>query len=96
LFKKHNTKNPNKIWRDILKNSRCSTIVKVLKDNNDNYKDILISHSTWDGYSEMVRFFKHYEFEFLGKDIMMPAHKVTFSSYPGCTSSTDDWFMVDE
>ena len=58
LFKKHHTDNPNKIWRDILKNSRCSTIVKVLKDNDENYKDILISHSTWDGYSEMVRFFK--------------------------------------
>ena len=34
LFKKHNTNNPNKIWRDILKNSRCSTIIKVIKDND--------------------------------------------------------------
>jgi len=68
----------------------------VIKDDDDKYKDILISHSTWDGYSEMIRFFKHYEFEFLGKNLAMPANKITFSSYPGCISSTDDWFIIDE
>jgi len=96
LFAKHHTNDPHKVWKDIVSHSRCSTIVKVLKDDDDKYKDILISHSTWDGYSEMIRFFKHYEFEFLGQNLAMPAHKVTFSSYPGCISSTDDWFMIDE
>lgn len=46
-------------------------------------KDLLLSHQTWDDYSQMLRIFKHYE---------IGGHQMTFSSYPGCISSTDDWY----
>jgi hypothetical protein len=60
LHKKYGTTDANKIWYKILEHGHCSSIVKVLKDDIGNYKDILVSHSTWDGYSEMLRFFKKY------------------------------------
>jgi len=32
VFKRYKTKDANKVWRKILETSRCSTIIKVLKD----------------------------------------------------------------
>ncbi len=61
----------------------------------------MIGHATWDDYSEMLRAYKHYEFEILGpSDTQGRTHglarqEVTFSSYPGCLSSTDDWYIVN-
>jgi len=59
---------------------------------------VLVSHSTWDDYSEMLRIFKHYEFELLGDNSHIEGFKKkdeTFSSYPGCLSSTDDFYMLN-
>lgn len=43
----------------------------------------------------MLRFYKLYDFEFLGDNLALPSNQVSFSSYPGCISSTDDWFIID-
>jgi len=43
----------------------------------------------------MLRFYKHYDFEFLGSDKGLPKSEISFSSYPGCISSTDDWFIIN-
>lgn len=49
--------------------------------------DIVLSHSTWDSYWAMQRIFKYLQ--------IGDKKKITYSSYPGCISSTDDFFMLD-
>lgn len=72
LYKKYKTRDATKIWFEILKHEHCSAIIKVLKDDDDNFKDILVSHSTWTDYSEMLRVYKYYDFEFLGNNLALP------------------------
>lgn len=80
--------------------SHCSAFIKVLKDNKGNYKDLIVSHNTWDDYSEMLRIYKHYDFEFDGSNQSVNGifanQIVTFSSYPGCLTSTDDFYIIDK
>lgn len=38
--------------------SHCSAFIKVVKDDKGNYKDLIVSHNTWDDYSEMLRIYK--------------------------------------
>ncbi len=57
----------------------CSVLFKKV-DNN-----MLMSHSTWDNYNAMQRIFKY---------LHVGARKITYSSYPGCISSTDDFFIL--
>ena len=61
-------------------------------------KDILISHATWDDYNAMIRIFKIYSFKFNDElnQIGLTNHTVSFSSYPGCISSTDDYYIVNQ
>ncbi len=54
--------------------------------------DLLVAHSTWDEYSNMMRIFKQYDFELLNKN---KRKVVTFSSYPGCISSQDDFYNIN-
>jgi len=68
LYKKYKTTDNNLIWLNKLSNSHCSALVKVVKDDNGNYKDLFFSHSTWDEYSEMLRIFKEYNFKFFNND----------------------------
>ena len=58
LFKKFKTKNREKIWKLIEIESHCSAFIKIIKDNNNKIQDVLVSHSTWDHYSEMLRIYK--------------------------------------
>ena len=46
-----------------------------------------MSHSTWDSYWAMQRVFKYLS---IGEQ-----KKITYSSYPGCISSTDDFFIIN-
>lgn len=62
--------------------SKCSVLFKRVGKS-----DIVMSHSTWDTYWAMQRVFKYLAIE--GKK------SITYSSYPGCISSTDDFFLVD-
>ena len=61
--------------------SKCSVLFKRIGE-----KDIVLSHSTWDTYWAMQRVFKYLQ---VGKK------RITYSSYPGCISSTDDFFLID-
>lgn len=65
---------------------RCNVLFKITDS-----KDIVMSHSTMDSYYAMQRVFKYLEVK--EKDGLVK--KITYSSYPGCLSSTDDFFMVD-
>lgn len=65
---------------------RCNVLFKITKTN-----DIMMSHSTMDSYYAMERVFKYLQIKRADKTIK----KITYSSYPGCLSSTDDFFMID-
>ncbi len=57
----------------------------------------MIGHSTWDDYSEMLRIYKYYDMELIGEGEVkngLEAQNLIFSSYPGCLSSTDDWYII--
>jgi hypothetical protein len=72
----------------VMKTGHCSALIKVTPDNDD----IFIGHTTWDDYSKMTRIFKYYNFHLDGASTM--AKKISFSSYPGAVSSTDDFFIM--
>lgn len=69
-------------------------MIKAIKDDNGNFKDLYVGHSTWDDYSEMLRVYKVYNFEFFNNKELKSAH-MTFSSYPGTISSTDDFYVMN-
>lgn len=76
-------------WARKMRKSRCSALVKVLPDT----ADVLVAHTSWEDYVEMMRVFKHYTFAF--RHPATKARTVSFSSYPGMVSSTDDWYITD-
>jgi len=97
LFKKYNTTDIHKIWLKKLSHSHCSALIKVLYNEEDNtVKDIMVGHTTWDDYSAMVRIFKENIFEFMGENSIIPSNQVTYSSYAGVISSTDDYYLVNK
>lgn len=66
-----------------------SAIVKRLGPLGDP-DDLLAGHVTNGDYGEMTRIIKTYKLNWKA-----PVKTVTFSSYPGCISSTDDYFITD-
>lgn len=62
--------------------NRCNVLFKVSDSNQ-----ILMSHSTMDSYIALQRVFKYIQFG--------SRTKITYSSYPGCVSSTDDFFIIN-
>lgn len=68
---------------------RCSAFVRVTAGNGD----LLCGHTTWGDYTSMLRIFKYYDFWIYGAPTM--AKNIGFSSYPGCISSTDEWYIMD-
>jgi hypothetical protein len=81
-------------WNKLMSESHCTAIIKLLKDSNNSIKNIFIGHTTWDSYSEMHRIMKRYKFDYTlngkKKDI-----EITFSSYPGTLTSTDDFYILN-
>jgi hypothetical protein len=75
--------------RRVAETGHCSALIKVTEGN----KDLMIGHTTWDDYSRMTRIYKFYNFPFEGASAM--ASKISFSSYPGVISSTDDYYVMD-
>ncbi len=78
-----------KKWDILQRHSRCSALIKVLPD----FSDIYVGHTTWADYSELLRIWKTYNFQL--KDPAVVAKKISFSSYAGMISSTDDWYITD-
>lgn len=65
----------------------CTGLVHLADSN----KELYFGHTTWESFSEMTRFWKVYDFPLQGA----AARKISFSSYPGCVSSTDDYYLMD-
>ncbi len=83
---------------------KCSGAVALTADGGD----LLVGHSTWDGYSANLRIYKHYDFAFSTSSGGAPASVrgsgsgdedfatggLSFSSYPGEISSDDDFYIT--
>jgi len=72
----------------MVKHGHCSALVRVA----DGQSDLYIGHTTWDDYARMTRIYKYYNFPLEGSETM--ARKISFSSYPGLISSTDDFYIM--
>mmetsp|Transcript_29584 Transcript_29584/g.78289 ORF Transcript_29584/g.78289 Transcript_29584/m.78289 type:complete len:654 (-) Transcript_29584:19-1980(-) len=77
-------------WENRLaKYGHCSAFVHLSEENDDLY----VGHTTWSDYSKMNRIYKYYDFKLPGASTA--ASTIGFSSYPGCVSSTDDFYMLN-
>jgi len=65
----------------------CTGVVRLADDKSE----LFFGHTTWESFSEMTRFWKVYDFPLQDA----AAKKISFSSYPGCVSSTDDYYLMD-
>ena len=50
--------------------------------------ELYIGHSTWDSYSQIVKIFKHFQFDLVQPGLA--AQRMSYSSYPGEVFSDDD------
>ena len=72
---------------------RCSALTKLLRHpKTGEIVDILTGHASWEDYAEMKRNWKVYNFPFCEA----AASEISFSSYPGAISSTDDFMITKE
>jgi hypothetical protein len=55
-----NTEDPIKFWGELMWQSKCSALIKITKDEQNKWKDLLSGHTTWSPYYEMIRTFKQY------------------------------------
>lgn len=77
-------------WENRLaKHGHCSALVKVAAET----KDLFVGHTTWNDYSKMTRLYKYYKFPLAGSGATVKM--MGFSSYPGCVSSTDSFYEMD-
>lgn len=71
----------------------CSALVKLLPDNTD----LLVAHTTWSAYNEMLRVIKKYNLAYnqspKSKD-KIPGREIAFTSYPGVLHSVDDFYIT--
>eukprot|EP00435_Cladocopium_sp_Y103_P020834 s3802_g5.t1 len=75
--------------RRLIESGRCSALVRL----GDGDTDIFMGHTTWDDYSKMTRIFKFYNFSLPAAETA--ATQMSFSSYPGAITSTDDFYMLN-
>ncbi|KAK9840599.1 hypothetical protein WJX81_003823 [Elliptochloris bilobata] len=80
---------PHELYMHIALAGRCSALVTVSPD----LSEILVGHSTWDSYSQIVRMFKHFQFDLTQPGLT--AQQTSYSSYPGELFSDDDLYMMD-
>lgn len=77
-------------WENRLaQHGHCSALVRVTPDT----EDVLAGHTTWNDYGRMTRIFKYYKFDL--SETGAVTRTVTFSSYPGCVGSTDNFYTMD-
>ncbi|CAE7528575.1 plbC [Symbiodinium natans] len=73
----------------LAKHGHCTALVRLAPAN----ADLFVGHTTWSDYSKMTRVYKYYRFDL---PLSFQSHElIGFSSYPGCVSSTDDFYMMD-
>jgi hypothetical protein len=91
------TDDPEMVWNKLMSKSHCSALIKLIPDEyNSHIKDVLVGHTTWDSYSEMHRIFKMYKFSFTMYDGVKKDSTISFSSYPGTLTSTDDFYLLNQ
>lgn len=66
---------------------RCSALVKFTNG------ELFVGHATWSDYSEMLRTFKTLHFPHV-RHPAVATTTISYSSYPGYLSSTDDWYTM--
>ena len=81
----YDTDNPETIWTHLMQKSHCSALLKKIND------DIMIGHTTWDSFAEMNRIIKQYNFTYSNGKLL-----ISFSSYAGTLTSTDDFYILNE
>lgn len=55
-----NTRDPKEFWTKLMWTSRCSAFIKLVKDEQGNWSDLLVGHTTWTEFYEMMRSYKQY------------------------------------
>jgi len=65
----------------------CSALVKVA------HGELFMGHATWTDYSEMLRVYKTLDYTHISHP-SVASTSMSYSSYPGYLSSTDDWFLM--
>eukprot|EP01012_Entosiphon_sulcatum_P022086 TRINITY_DN27001_c0_g1_i1.p1 TRINITY_DN27001_c0_g1~~TRINITY_DN27001_c0_g1_i1.p1 ORF type:complete len:375 (-),score=39.18 TRINITY_DN27001_c0_g1_i1:38-1162(-) len=84
---------PRRLQKRNAGDGHCSVLIKVLGENHD----ILIGHTTWTTFESMLRVYKLYDLPFKvanQSSATVPARRMTFSSYPGCLYSNDDFYQT--
>ncbi|CAD7925683.1 unnamed protein product [Amoebophrya sp. A25] len=77
----------DRFWeKKLARTGHCSALVRVTPDN----RDLLVGHTTWDDYAKMTRVVKYYDFALPWTQ----SEVVGMSSYPGCVSSTDEFYLL--
>eukprot|EP01091_Cochliopodium_minus_P014611 TRINITY_DN4993_c0_g1_i2.p1 TRINITY_DN4993_c0_g1~~TRINITY_DN4993_c0_g1_i2.p1 ORF type:complete len:529 (+),score=128.13 TRINITY_DN4993_c0_g1_i2:1-1587(+) len=77
-----------KLYKQHFTAYHCSALIRI----NDDWSDIFTGHTTWSGFSTMVRTYKIYNLQFNNAI----SSTISFSSYPACLSSTDDFYVTDK
>jgi hypothetical protein len=75
--------------RRLARHGHCSSLVRLSPNN----RDLFVGHTTWNDYAKMTRIWKYYNFKLPGS--LAATTLMGFSSYPGCVSSTDDFYIMD-
>jgi hypothetical protein len=52
------TNDPKEFWSKLMMQSKCSAFIKLTKDKKGKWNDLLVGHTTWAYYHEMLRSFK--------------------------------------
>lgn len=52
------TEDPKEFWTKLMWTSKCSAFIKLVKDEQGNWSDLLVGHTTWTEYYEMLRSYK--------------------------------------
>lgn len=52
------TEDPKSFWSQLMWSSKCSAFIKLTQDNKGMWKDLLVGHTTWTEYYEMIRTYK--------------------------------------
>eukprot|EP01124_Arcella_intermedia_P007924 TRINITY_DN1490_c0_g1_i1.p1 TRINITY_DN1490_c0_g1~~TRINITY_DN1490_c0_g1_i1.p1 ORF type:complete len:540 (+),score=100.73 TRINITY_DN1490_c0_g1_i1:93-1622(+) len=67
----------------------CSVLVKASLDG----ANLLAAHDTWSSYTNMLRLYKYYHFNFNHPSTKV--YTIAFSSYAANLQSTDDYYVLD-
>lgn len=52
------TKDPKEFWTKLMMESKCSAFIKIVKNKEGKWEDLLVGHTTWAYYMEMLRSYK--------------------------------------